>query len=265
MTAQEEPASHVFAAFGLDGTAREKLDGGRGLTWRAGPAVLRPTGDLDEASWRADVLDRLVHTSEFRTPRPIRSSSGQWVVDGWEAWQWLPGAADETRVADVIKAGEAFHRAIAGLERPAFIDTHDDPWVHSDRIAWEEEPLPSDPVLDRLADRFRPVESPSQMIHGDLLGNVLFAKGAPATIIDWAPYWRPAGLGSAIAAVDAVCWYGTPVEALPELGSGVAEWGQLLVRALTFRIATFHLVGAWDEALSERHTRVVDAVVALAR
>lgn len=211
------------------------------------------------------MLDVLDHSSEFRTPRPIRSQSGQWVVDGWEAWQWVPGAANETRVSDVITAGEAFHRAIAGLERPAFIDTADDPWARSDRMAWEEEPLPSDPMLDRLAAQFRPVESPPQVIHGDLLGNVLFAEGAPATIIDWAPYWRPVGLGSAIAVVDAICWHGVPIESASELGQGVAEWGQLLVRALSFRIATLHLLGAWNPGLSERHARVVDVLVALAR
>lgn len=77
--------------------------------------------------------------------------------------------------------------------------------------------------------------------------------------------WYGLVTGAANKTVDAVCWYGTPVETLPDLGSGVAEWGQLLVRALTFRIATFHLVGAWDEGLAARHTSVVDAVVALAR
>jgi uncharacterized protein (TIGR02569 family) len=206
----------------------------------------------------------LEHTREFRVPRPIRAASGQWVVDGWEAWQWVPGAADETRVSDVVRAGDAFHRVIAGLERPTFIDTSDDPRARADRMAWEEEPLPADPMLKCLAAEFRRVESPSQMIHGDLLGNVLFAEGMPATIIDWAPYWRPAALGAAIAVVDAVCWHGTPIESVPALGRDVAEWEQFLVRALTFRIATLHLLGIWDWALAERHAPVLGVIVALA-
>ncbi len=168
-------------------------------------------------------------------------------------------------MSDVVRAGDAFHRAIAGLERPAFIDTSDDPWAHADRMAWQEAPLPADPMLKRLAAEFRRVESPSQMIHGDLLGNVLFAEGAPPTIIDWAPYWRPAGLGAAIAVVDAVCGHGVPVESIPALGEGVAEREQLLARALAFRMATHHLVGAWDSALAERHAPVLDAIVALIR
>ncbi|GIE97720.1 hypothetical protein Ari01nite_51850 [Paractinoplanes rishiriensis] len=95
----------------------------------------RPTAGGPEADWRADVLDRLAHAREFRTPRPVRARSGQWVVDGWEALQWVPGAADEKRVSDVIRAGAAFHRAVAGLARPAFIDTSDDPWACADRMS----------------------------------------------------------------------------------------------------------------------------------
>ena len=265
VTAGQEPPDRVFAAFGAGGADRSKLAGGRGLTWRAGPVVVRPAGGADEANWRADVLESLEHTREFRFPRPIRATSGRWVVDGWEAWQWVPGAADETRVSDVVRAGDAFHRAVAGLDRPKFAGALNHPWARADRMAWEEEPLPSDPMLERLAAEFRRVQSPLQMIHGDLLGNVLFADAAPATIIDWAPYWRPAGLGAAIAVVDAVCWHGAPVGSAGAWGQGVAEWEQLLVRALTFRIATFHLLGMWDSALAARHVPVVNAVVARAR
>lgn len=224
--------------------------------------VVRPTGDEGEANWRSGVLERLVHTAEFRTPRPIKAASGQWVVDGWEALQWMPGAADESRVPDVIRAGTAFHEAISALPRPAFIDTSDDPWARADRIAWEEAPLPSDVMLERLAAAFQPVESPSQLIHGDLLGNVLFAENEPPTIIDWAPYWRPVGLAAAIAAVDAVCWHDTPIERLPEIGQGIAEWEQLLVRALAFRMTTLHLRDVWDSSLADHHAPVMDAILA---
>lgn len=98
-------------------------------------------------------------------------------------------------------------------------------------------------------------------MHGDLLGNVLFADGLPPTVIDWPPYWRPAGLGAAIAAVDAVCWHGLPLGRLGALGDDVAEWSQLLVRALAFRIATLRLLGGWDAAEADRHRHVVDALV----
>lgn len=279
-----QPGPHVLRAFGVHDRPLERLGGGRGRTWRAGDVVLRPSGDRLEARWRSATLARLDHTAGFRTPRPVAATSGDWVVDaraaaagdaagagagtgvstgddGWEAWRWVDGRTDPTRVDDVIAAGAAFHRAIAHLPRPDFLDHRDEPWSRADRMAWGGTALPDDPTLDRLAATFRPVTSPSQLVHGDLLGNVLFTPGEPPTVFDWAPYWRPAGLGAAIAAVDAVCWHGVAVGRLGVLGTGVPEWPQLLVRALAFRIATLHLLDAWDADQTARHRPVVDAVV----
>lgn len=269
------PSAEVLRAFGVGDRVPVPLTGGRGLTWRAGGVVLRPHDGAAVTDWRSGVLATLAHTDEFRTPRPVAARDGGWRAGDWEAWEWLPARADESRLADVIRAGDAFHRAIAHLDRPTFLtgtrDAHDtddtrvtddarDPWSRADRMAWGEEPMPRDPSLDRLARAFRPVSAPSQLVHGDLLGNVLFADGQPPAVIDWPPYWRPAGSGAAIAAVDAVCWHGVPVARLAALGDGVAEWRQLLVRALAFRVATLHLLGAWDAAAVERHRPVVAAI-----
>lgn len=254
-------------AFGVAGVTPVRLPGGRGLTWRAGPVVLRPHDGPAVTDWRAGVLDDLDDTSAFRTPRPVRTTTGAWRAGEWEAWSWVPGQPDPSRIEAVLDAGRAFHRAIARLERPAFLvdpsGLLDDAWSRADRMAWGEEPLPADPTLDRLAHAFRPVDALSQVVHGDLLGNVLFTDGAPPTIIDWPPYWRPTGFGEAVAVVDAVCWHGVPTSALVPLGRGTAEWPQLLVRALAFRIATLHLLGAWDDIATARHAAVVDAVASV--
>lgn len=260
------PAPEVLRAFGAGAADRtpERLAGGRGLTWRVGEVVLRPHDGAAVTDWRAGVLAELPHTPDFRTPRPVGTTTGAWRAGEWEAWEWLPGRADETRVADVIRAGNGFHRAVAHLDRPASLGPSgrpQDAWGRADRMAWGEEPLPTGRTLDRLASAFRPVRAPSQLVHGDLLGNVLFADGQPPTLIDWPPYWRPAGLGAAIAAVDAVCWHGVPVDRFDELGDGVSEWRQLLVRALAFRIATLQLLGAWDAEGIAQHHPVVDALV----
>jgi len=267
MTDPDGPDAATLAAFGVAGLPLARLSGGRGRTWLAGDVVLRPHDGAVVTDWRAEVLASLEHTSAFRTPRPLTTIDGSWRSGSWEAWQWLPGHADETRVADVIRVGNAFHRAIAHLDRPAFLAPSApcpaDPWGRADRMAWGAARLPDDPTLDRLAAAFRPVRAPSQLVHGDLLGNVLFADAAvPATpaVIDWPPSWRPAGFGAAVAAIDAVCWHGVPVAQLDALGADVAEWDQLLVRALAFRIATLHLLGAWDAAAAARHSPVVDAL-----
>jgi prepilin-type processing-associated H-X9-DG protein len=86
------------------------------------------------------------------------------------------------------------------------------------------------------------VHLPAQLIHGDLGGNVLFADGEPPAVIDFSPYWRPAGLALAVAAVDAPMWDGADPAILGQLavqaGYDPADFSQLLARALVYRLVT---------------------------
>ncbi|BDZ51545.1 TIGR02569 family protein [Frondihabitans sucicola] len=257
----ERPTADVLRAFGA-AAVPELLAGGRGLTWRAGNVVLRPAGEEDEATWKSETLSVLAESDDFTVPRPLRTAEGAWVRDGWEALEWIPGDADPARVDDVVRAGLAFQRAIAVTTPPAFISASTDLWSRADRMAWEEDRLPRHELLRQVAEEFRPVEARSRIIHGDLLGNVLFSAGRHPAIIDWAPYWRPPGLGAAIAVADAACWHGYDLVGLAD-DHGIAEWRQLLLRALAFRMATQHLHERWDDDFTDRHAPVVAAVVAL--
>jgi len=91
-------------------------------------------------------------------------------------------------------------------------------------------------VRDLLA-ALRPVRLPSQLIHADLAGNVLFADGMPPAVIDFSPLERPAGLPLAIVAVDALQWHQALPGALDQL-AGEPEIDQLLARALIYRHLT---------------------------
>jgi uncharacterized protein (TIGR02569 family) len=104
-------------------------------------------------------------------------------------------------------------------------------------VAWEEAPIGDGELLTLLARARRAVRLPDQLVHGDLLGNVLFAEAVAPAVIDWSPYWRPASWGLAIAAADALCWHGAGVDVVRRW-SHLPDWGQMLVRALIFRIAT---------------------------
>lgn len=66
---------------------------------------------------------------------------------------------------------------------------------------------------------------------------MLFAAGLPPAIIDWPLYWRPPSWAAAVAVADALCWYGAS-PALAARWAHLPEWGQMLVRALIYRIVT---------------------------
>jgi uncharacterized protein (TIGR02569 family) len=231
------PPAAVLAQFGITGRP-EPLSGGQGTAWRAGAVVLKPLDMSAEAlRWQADVLNSLP-CDGFRVAAPLRSRDGELVVDGWTAWPLLAGT-HEPRWHDILAVGVRFHRALASLERPAAVlDARDDAWARADRIAWGEEEagrFGEVPEVAHLVAARVPIDASSQVIHGDLSGNVLFADGLAPAVIDVSPYWRPADYASAIVVVDAVLWY----DAEPELLSSVARaenGAQLLVRALLFRL-----------------------------
>lgn len=235
-----DPPAEVLAAFGVKDDA-VLLPGGKGATWRVGHLVLKPVEFLAETLWRAEVLDTLPVSAEFRVARPARTSDGAWVAQGWEASHLIAGEPDVGRQDDVLRAGIAFHAAVADLPRPDFLEVREDPWSYGDRVAWGELPLQATlaavDLLRPLVQARRRVELGSQVVHGDLLGNVMFASSLPPAIIDWPAYWRPTSWASAVAVADALCWYG----AQPDLAarwSHLPDWGQMLLRALIYRIIT---------------------------
>ena len=141
------PGSRVLAAFGLSGPA-VRLAGGQGETWRCGDVVLKRADA--EAAWRADVLDALPESRDFRVARPVRARGGEWVASGWEATELVAGATDVGRQDEVLTAGAAFHEAVAEVPRPSFLDTRRDPWADGDRVAWREQSVDGSPAYADL-------------------------------------------------------------------------------------------------------------------
>jgi len=265
MTEAEAP-SNVLAAFGRSGEL-VPLPGGRGRAWRVGDLVLKPA-DLtpDELTWQAEMLPT-VDVPDIRLSSPQRAVGGELVVDGWTAWSYLPGEHEEGRWLDIIDVGDRFHRAIAGLACPAFIAARADPWSIGDRVAWGEVPIELYRHVSHvasLAEHLAPVRAGSQLIHGDLIGNVLFAEGLPPALIDLSLYWRPRAFATAIVVADALVWEGAD-ELLLDSFAEVDDFGQLLLRALLFRIVAAAEGGfEGDESEIERHyRRGVDLAIAL--
>lgn len=232
------PPSAVLRAYDVAQHELLPLGGGTDLAWRAGNRVLKPCYDPVEWRWMAEHLPG-VRQDGFRLALPLPARDGRWVVDGWCAQTAVEGAHAEGRWLDVLAVGERFHTAIAHLERPAFLDARDNPWSVGDRVAWEEIPTPlAHPTLRRMLDLRQPVDLESQLVHGDLGGNVLFAAGLPPAVIDFAPYWRPVGFAAAVVVADAVCWENADPKVFYPAISSIEQFPQLLVRALIYRIVT---------------------------
>jgi uncharacterized protein (TIGR02569 family) len=259
---QEPPPDHVCRAFGADPADAELLPGGG--VWRCGETVLKPVADKASTIWQAQALDRIeasLSKSELRIARSVRTTDGRLILGGWSAGRYLSGTpeylADET-----VFAALKLHWATADLPRPPLIDTRTDVDAVADRIAWEELDVPLDETkggrwFEVLAGARKPIGLPDQVVHGALLGNVLFDGEAAPGIVDFVPFHRPAEWGAAIVAVDAMAWAGADIQLLYRW-SHLPEWSQLLLRAILFRLAA--------HALHPRSTRAaLDGLRAAAR
>ncbi|CAN5589946.1 hypothetical protein BH18ACT8_BH18ACT8_16100 [soil metagenome] len=152
------------------------------------------------------------------------------------------------------------------------MDIRDDPWAFGDRLAWEGAEPEGDAetleVIARLRRHLAPVSSPEQVIHGDILPNVLLSERLPPAVIDWPPYFRPVATANAVAVTDAVTFRGASLSLLDAWASA-DDWKQLLIRALLYRLGPTGFFAARNRLMGSlvTHARrvgpVVDAVLAL--
>jgi uncharacterized protein (TIGR02569 family) len=240
---ESPPDPATVAAFGLHG-APHPLDGGQRTTWRIGDAVLKPIDTAPAVlEWQWHLLSGMDDRSDFRVAPPRRALTGELVVDGWTAWRFEPGRPVPGRWPDIIELSRLFHLAVREVGRPDFLDGRTDRWAVGDRVAWGEcaaEQLGAVKHLSALIAACRPVRAPSQLIHGDLSGNVLFADGLPPVVLDLSPYWRPARFAAAIVVADALVFEGAEVGLADQLPGG-PDAAQYLLRALIFRVVADQL------------------------
>jgi hypothetical protein len=160
--------------------------------------VLKPVHDKARAMWVARALGH-IDAPDLRIARPVRSTDGRSIIGGWTAGRFLPGTP-EHRCDEVVLAAIRLHRATVDLPRPAFRDDRTDLDAVADRIAWEEMDVPLAETkggrwFEVLAGARKPIPLPDQVVHGALLGNVLFDGQAAPGIVDFIPYYRPAEWG----------------------------------------------------------------------
>jgi len=246
------PTDEVLLAFGAS-EPLERLKGGQGQAVRSGNLVLKPARDDEETRWVAAFCER-TQLEGFRLPRPVHSRSGRFVHGGWQAWECLEGEHRNDRWPEAVEVCIRFHEQIAGIPRPNWLDRTEpnNQWTVADRAAWDElgyEPHPSvAPLVSRLRRCLRHVDAPSQLIHGDFGGNVLFSGSLPPAVIDLSLYWRPASFAVGVVVADAIVWEGAETD-LIDAASGIPDFEQFLARAELRRILeidTAQRLRGWD-------------------
>ena len=223
------PPDHVLAAFGLTGLRPVPLGSSWEGGWRCGEVVLSMVADHARAAWSAKVRETLF-VDGVRLARPVRSTDGRYVVAGWRADTFVTGTP-EPRHDEVVSAAVRLHEATAKLERPRFLTQPPRCAVVRRRRLHRRRPRGvggpaaalaaararrwrraradgqrSVELINQLAALRRPTRSPSQLVHGDLYGTVLFAGTAAPGITDITPYWRPASWAAGVVVVDALAW-----------------------------------------------------------
>ena len=255
------PTRMVMSAFGARGDALHRMPGGQGNAWTDGRLVLKPVGLVSEHNWVSAVFANW-KAPEVRVPEPVTANGeGGWSVDGWGAHVFVPGHEVQLPldVGRVREASGLFHHCIKQLPRPDFIDERDDPWALGDRVAWEGAEPHGDAraleLIELLLSHLTPVTGAEQVIHGDILPNVLLSPGLAPAVIDWPPYYRPVEMADAIAATDAVTFHGAPLSLLDEWSTG-EQWRQFLVRALLYRLGTTGFFASRDQLMGPLVTHV---------
>ena len=155
----------------------------------------------------------------------------------------------------MIAVGERFHAAMADVPRP-FIGRRTDHWAVGDRVAWGErstDEFAHVKHLPRLVEALRPVDKRgSQLVDGDLTGNVLFADGLAPAVIDFSPYWRPPAFAAAVVVADALVWEDAD-ERLLDAVDHITDFPQFLVRTLIYRAVVDALLRAGEAYLPDHH------------
>lgn len=171
----------------------------------------------------------------------LRARDGSWSVQGWTAWRYQPGAHQPGRWLDILRVGREFHDSVRDESLPTFLRGRTDRWAVADHVAWGEVPLPStvrrNGLVRELVAARHPVTARSQLVHGDLTGNVLFHPQLPPVVIDVSPYWRPPPFAAAVVVVDTLVWEGAG-DPLIESLQWDANDAQFFLRALLFRAIT---------------------------
>lgn len=280
------PPAHILASFQVPAAHPAQLDEAWSRGWRCDRAVISHADEPARAAWIARTMAKM-RPAGVSVSRPILSSDGRFSVSGWRARTFISGHA-APRFDECIMAALRVGEALRAESKPAFLTvpliggtwSEQELFAAAEAAAFGDDPavwlaaaLPADSVpredvaqalvkAAQLASLRKDLEEPEQLVHGDVLGCVIFDGAADPILTDVVPVWRQAGWPVALIIVDAMAW-GNGADALIDRWSHIPDIEQLLLRAVLYRVILHCLLpnsraGAW-QGLS----RVADVIAAM--
>jgi len=221
-----------------------ELAGGEELSLVCEGVVLKRVQGPECSAWSQALLADVPLSSEFRLPRPLASSNGDYVVDGWIATEFIPGLSSLRHdPSTIVRVGEALSDVLteANCGDSSVVTQRQDRWARADRYVWSEETVALSTEAAAIAANFRTRMSSDHgtpaVVHGDLSGNVFVDPLGTPVVLDFSPYIRPKRYASAIVVADNLLWH----DGEPTLTRLIANDDDALARALLFRMVAEQL------------------------
>lgn len=253
------PPTHILTSFQVPAARPVQLDSVWSGGWRCDRAVISRADEPARAAWIAKMMAKM-RPAGVSVSRPIVSSDGRFSVSGWRARTFLSGHR-APRFDEMATAALRIGEALRGEERPTVLapPTLTGPWEENEIFAAAEQAAFSDDPSVWLSAGLDPdsvprqdiaqalgkaaelshlrgeLTEPEQLVHGDVLGCMIFDGTADPVLTDFVPTFRPAGWPVALLIVDAMAWANGP-DALLQRWAHIPGFDELVVRAVLYRV-----------------------------
>lgn len=234
----------VLEEFGAIGN-QVLLDGGQGSSVCVGDVVFKPVEDVLYYEFFASIWNQL-DAKNYRVAKNLFSKNGTFVVNHYCATEYIELLDEVVPFSVKLDVSKQLH---ADLQKLSFTDLpkSKDPWSLSHRILWHNEPLTTTlhPELysycEKLISSLSTLETPFQIIHADLFGNIFYDTHHRPVVIDFSPAFVPQPYAHAILLADALA-YGDEDVCLESLTTDSTEIIDYIPHAVAFRLlAQAHL------------------------
>jgi len=233
-------------------TSAHVLPGGQNESVRAGNLVLKPVHESEKYLWVAESLNE-IDFEELRVAMPVRSREGNYIENSIGATKYYEATFSRDKIETKLSTCRKLNNVISNIPKPDAFDSWQNPWTKAQDLAWshsKSQNLQIPQEIKSLLNLREQIETPNQLVHVDLAGNILFAANDNPIIIDFTPGFYPKEYAEVLLLIDSIAWYDASIDCLDFLTLTGKLRRQLILRALIFRLSVPLFAAASDSMKS---------------